>query len=99
MSPVRADFQEMPATLEADCVYVQMKKQYRVSRYIRAQWFVSQIGKTIQPKQPKQQTEVSAHLPVIVMRPPNFLSKALVDFTTGKTVFFRNFGRGVAFGT
>ncbi|EEC14768.1 hypothetical protein IscW_ISCW021222 [Ixodes scapularis] len=57
MSPVCADFQEMPATLEADCVYVQMKKQYRVSRYIRAQWFVSQIGKTIQPKQPKQQTE------------------------------------------
>ncbi|CAN8010504.1 unnamed protein product [Ixodes pacificus] len=52
-----ADLEEMPATLEADCVYVQMKKQYRVSRYIRAQWFVSQIGKTIQPKQPKQETE------------------------------------------
>lgn len=45
------DVEGTQPTLEADCVYVQMKKQYRVSRYIRAQWFVSQIGKTIQPKQ------------------------------------------------
>ncbi|CAN8028214.1 unnamed protein product, partial [Ixodes persulcatus] len=66
-----ADLEEMPATLEADCVYVQMKKQYRVSRYIRAQWFVSQIGKTIQPKQPKQQTEaeISGEVEVLSVIP------------------------------
>ncbi|XP_077498941.1 KICSTOR complex protein SZT2-like isoform X2 [Amblyomma americanum] len=57
-----------PPTLEADCVYVQMKKQYRVSRYIRAQWFVNQINKVIQPKQPTEsditeEVEVLSALP------------------------------------
>ncbi|KAL3210254.1 hypothetical protein MRX96_037300 [Rhipicephalus microplus] len=57
-----------PPTLEADCVYVQMKKQYRVSRYIRAHWFVNQIGKVIQLKRPSEsdlveEVEVLSALP------------------------------------
>ncbi|KAH7935504.1 hypothetical protein HPB52_009391 [Rhipicephalus sanguineus] len=57
-----------PPTLEADCVYVQMKKQYRVSRYIRAHWFVNQIGKIIQLKRPSEsdlveEVEVLSALP------------------------------------
>ncbi|XP_049514126.1 KICSTOR complex protein SZT2 isoform X2 [Dermacentor silvarum] len=60
--------QGSPPTLEADCVYVQMKKQYRVSRYIRAQWFVNQIGKVIQLKHPcendiAEEVEVLSALP------------------------------------
>lgn len=61
-----SDAEEPLPTLEADYVYVQMKKQYRVSRYIRAQWFVSQIGKTIQPKPNEEfegEVEVLSALP------------------------------------
>lgn len=60
--------QGSPPTLEADCVYVQMKKQYRVSRYIRAQWFVNQIGKVIQPKQPSE-SDITGEVEVLSALP------------------------------
>ncbi|XP_064476430.1 KICSTOR complex protein SZT2-like [Ornithodoros turicata] len=63
-----SDTEERLPVLEADDVYVQMKKQYRVSRYIRAQWFVNHLGKTIQPK---QNEEFEEEIEVLSVLPKN----------------------------
>uniref|UniRef100_T1IR37 A-kinase anchor protein 2 C-terminal domain-containing protein n=1 Tax=Strigamia maritima TaxID=126957 RepID=T1IR37_STRMM len=60
---------QLRTELEAEHVYVLMKKEYRISRNIRAQWFFKKINTTVQLKERKCLSECTEELEVVSIVP------------------------------
>ncbi|XP_023223130.1 KICSTOR complex protein SZT2-like [Centruroides sculpturatus] len=55
--------------LEADHVYVIMKKDYRISRNIRAQWYFDHLNKSVKVKPKKSLSECTGEIDVVSIIP------------------------------